>query len=101
MTVKMNFTTSKDSEEKCLMHSKSDNREIMSDFDKEDIIEELIHSLLQSYHVGLEQSMKVSSVLLDYVKGYFYKCYKVSFNPDGSYIDSPKWLQNKIVTINL
>ena len=74
MTVKMNFTTSKDSEEKCLMHSKSDNKEIMSDFDKEDIIEELIHSLLQSYHVGLEQSMKVSSVLLDYVKGYFYKC---------------------------
>ena len=46
MTVKMNFTTSKDSEEKCLMHSKSDNKEIMSDFDKEDIIEELIHSLL-------------------------------------------------------
>ena len=47
----MNFMSSKDSEEKRLLHFKSDN---------EEIIEEFSHLLLQRYYVGLEQSMKGS-----------------------------------------
>ena len=36
----MNFLTYKDSNEKCLTHSKSNNEETMTAFDKEELIEE-------------------------------------------------------------
>lgn len=56
--MKINFMPSKDSNEKCLIHSKSDKREIMIGFDTEEIIEEIFNSLLHRYRVSLEQSMK-------------------------------------------
>ena len=46
------------------MHSKSDNKEIRSGSDTEEIIEELFHSLLQNYQVGSEQLMKGSNFCL-------------------------------------
>ena len=30
----------------------------------------------------------------------YYKCHKVNFKGDGSYIDSPDWIKKKNVTIN-
>ena len=30
----------------------------------------------------------------------YYKCYKVNFRRDGSYIDSPDWIKRKKATIN-
>ena len=44
--MEMNFIPSKDSDEKRLMHSKSDNKEIMTSFDTEEPIEELFKLLL-------------------------------------------------------
>ena len=52
-TMKMNFTPTKDSDEKHLMHSKSDSKEIMCSFHTEKILEKHFHSLLQRYQVGL------------------------------------------------
>ena len=80
MTMKMNFTSSKNSDEKRFMHSKSVNKEIMSNFDTEETIKELFHSLLQRYQVVLEQSMKGSNFVFHCVEGFFYKCHKVSSN---------------------
>ena len=31
----------------------------------------------------------------------YYKCHKINPNRDGSYIDSPDWIKNKKITINL
>ena len=52
--MKMNFAYQR-IDEKLLMHSESDSREMISGFDTEEIIEELFHSLLQGCEVGLEQ----------------------------------------------
>ena len=41
LTMKMNFTSSRDSDEKRIMHFERDSKQIISGFDKEKIIEEL------------------------------------------------------------
>ena len=61
----MNFISSGDSDGKRLMHSKSDNEEIMSDFYTEELIEELFQLLLHRYQVGLTQSIKGSEFVFD------------------------------------
>lgn len=38
LSIKINFLSSRDSDEKRLMHSKSDNREIINSFDTDAII---------------------------------------------------------------
>ena len=38
LTMKLSFMSSKDSEEKSLMHPESDNKEMMTGFETEDII---------------------------------------------------------------
>ena len=49
---------------------------------------------------GLEESMRRSEFVFDDVDLLYYKLHKISLNRGGSYIDSPKWLKNKKVTIN-
>ena len=45
----INFISSKDSDETCNMHTKSDNIEIMMGSETDEIIEEHFRSLLQRY----------------------------------------------------
>ena len=66
----------------------------------DEIIEELFESLLQKYQEGLEESVKGSDLVFDRVDLLLYELHKVSLNRAGSYIDSPKWLKNKKITIN-
>ena len=47
--MKINFISSKDSEETCNMSTKSDNIEIMRVSETDEIIEELFESLLRRY----------------------------------------------------
>lgn len=46
VTMRRNVMLSKDSDEKHLMHSKSDNKETMTSFNTEDLTEELSEMLL-------------------------------------------------------
>ena len=46
-------------------------------------------------------SIKGSEFVFNYVHLLYYKCHKINQNPGGSYIDSPDWIKNKKVTINL
>ena len=56
------------------MHLRSDN------IDKADeVIKERFQSLLSKYQIGLQTLMRVI----------YYKCHKITFKSDGSYIDSP------------
>ena len=50
----INFIFSRDSNETRIMHSKSDNIEIMMVSQTDEIIEELFESLLQKYQEKLE-----------------------------------------------
>ena len=44
--------------------------------------------------------MKRSEFVFESVDSLLYKLHKISLNRCGSYIDSPKWLENKKSTIN-
>ena len=101
LTIKINFISSKDSEETRNMSTKSDNIEIMTGSETDEIIEELFESLLQRYQEGLEESMKGSEFIFDSVNLLHYHLQKTSLKRIGSsYIDSPERLKNKKATIN-
>ena len=69
--MKVKFISTKDDGESQLMHLKSDNKEFMTENDTDEIIEELSDSLLHRCQIGLEQSMKGSNFLFDYVERLF------------------------------
>ena len=100
LTIAINFISSKDSEETCTMHTKSNNVEIMMGSETDEIIEELFKSFLQKYQEGLEELIRGSEFIFDSVDALYYNLNKVSLSRGESYIDSPKWLKNKKATIN-
>ena len=90
----INFISSKDSDETGNMHTKSNNREIMTGNQTDEIIEKHFWSLLKNYQKGLEESMRGSEFNFDSVTALFYHLQKISLERGGSYIDFPKWLKN-------
>ena len=78
LTMKINFISSKESEETRNMSTKIDNIEIMMGSETDEIIEELFESLLQRYQEGLEESMKGSEFVLDSVDLLHYYLQKIS-----------------------
>ena len=95
-----NLISSKDdNNEARVMHSKSDNIEIMISDVTDEIIEKLCISLKKRYQNNL-QLMRGSEFVFDYVQLLYYKCHKINLNRGGSYIDSPDWIKNKKATIN-
>ena len=82
------------------MHTRSDNKEIMNGSDTDEVIEELFESLLQRYEQNLEEKIKGSEFEFDGVNFLCYDFNKISLNRGGSYIDSPKRLNNKKSIIN-
>ena len=83
-----------------LMHTKSDNVEIMTGTDTNEAINELINSFMKRYQEGLETKMKGSSYIFESIDLLEYHLNKISLNRGSSYIDCPKWLKNKKVAIN-
>ena len=90
--------SSKYTDDGCVLHSKSDNIEIMT-YDKADEAkEEFFQTLLSKFEIGLETWMKGSNVIFDHV----YSITNVIKNTNhaGSYKDSPNWIKNKKATKN-
>ena len=101
LTAEIIFTSLKpDSNETRIMHTKSDNEEIMVGSDTNDVIKELFKSFLQRYQEGLQKKMKGSEFEFDGVNLLYYDFNKKRLNRVGSYIDSPEWIKNKKSTIN-
>ena len=97
----INYISSKpDSDETRIMHTKSDNIEIMMGSETDEIIKELFKSLRQRYKKKLEESMDGSHFTFHGVDALYYDLNKVSLSRGRSYIDSPKRLKNKKATIN-
>ena len=55
----------------------------------DEIIKEFFEFLLQKYQKGLEESMKESEFVFDFVDLWYYKFHKISLNRGGSNINSP------------
>ena len=101
LTAEINFTSLKpDSNDTHIMHTKSDNEEIMVGSDTNDVIKELFKSFLQRYQEGLQEKMKGSDFEFDSANLLYYDFNKTSLNSGGSYIDSPEWIKDKKSTIN-
>ena len=101
LAAEVNFTSLKpDSNETRIMHTKSDNEEIMIGSETNEVIKELFKSLLQRYQEGLQEKMKGSEFEFDGINLLYYDLNKISLNRGGSYIDSPEWIKNKKSTIN-
>ena len=83
-----NFIFSIDNDVEHVMHSKSDNIEIMVNDEADEVIKELFDSPKNRYQNNLE-SMNCSESVFDYVQLLYYKCQKINPNHSGSYIDSP------------
>ena len=90
LSVEINFISSKpDSDETRIMHTKSDNIEIMIVSDTNEVIEDLFKSLLQGYQENLEEKLRGSEFNFYAVNLLHYNLNKISLNRGGSYIKSP------------
>ena len=78
------------------MHSKSDNIEVMTYYNANEIIKENFESLLSRYRIGLETSMKGSNIIFDSVQLFYYKSHKINFKRGGS----PDLIKKKKATRN-
>ena len=84
------FVSSLDTNEKHIMHTKSDNIEILNGAETRDAIDELFNSFLRRYQEGLETKMKGSGYIFERVDLLEYHLHKISLNRGGSYINSPE-----------
>ena len=98
LTIANNFVSSIDNGEERVIHSKSDNIEIMINDESDEVMEELFKSLKNKYQNNFE-SMKGSDFVFDYVHSLYQKCHKINANPAGSNIDSPYWIKNEKAAI--
>ena len=78
LKIVIKFISSKDSNETRIMHSKSDNIEIMVVSKTDEIIEELFESLLKRSQKGLEESMKGSEFIFDSIDILHYNLNQIS-----------------------
>ena len=71
------------------MHLESNNIEIMVKDEADEVIEELLKSPQNRYQSNLEELIKGSEFVFDYVHLLYYNCHKINPNRGGSYIASP------------
>ena len=77
-----NLFPSIDNDDECVMHSKSDNIEIMINDEVDKVIKELFDSIKNRYQNNCE-SMKGSQFVFDYNHLLYYKCHKINQNHGG------------------
>ena len=82
------------------MYSTSDSVKCTPYNDANEVFNELFESLCSKYLNTLETSMRGSDFIFHSVQLIYYKCHKVNFKRDCSYIGSPDWIKNKNATIN-
>ena len=101
LSAEISFISSKpNSDETCIIHTKSNNIEITIGSDTEEVIENLFRSLLLRYQENLEEKMRGSEFVFDGINLLHYDLNKISLNRGESYINSPDWIENKKATIN-
>ena len=100
ITMRIIFISFIDKNETQVMHTKSDNVEIMNGTDTSDAINKLINSFIKRYQEAIQTKMKGSSYIFERIDLLEYHLHKISLNRGSSYTESPEWLHNKGVTIN-
>ena len=89
-----------DSNEICIMYTRSTPEEIIIGCETEEVAENLIMELLQKYQDNLQNKMKGSDFIFSGINYLYYDLNRITISKGGSYIESPKWLKDKKCTIN-
>ena len=88
LTMRIIFASFIDANETCVMHTKSDNIEIISGIETSDATNELLSSFIKRYQERLETNMKGSSFIFECIDLLEYHLHKISLNRGGSCTDS-------------
>ena len=99
INIHVNFISSKHTGETLIYYMCSDNVSIMQGKDTNDIIREIFYSFLYKYQKELK-NIRGSEFVFESVDLLEYKLHRVRLKRGGSYIKSPKWLENKKAVIN-
>ena len=99
LSMRIIFVSFTDANETREMYLKSDNVEIRTGIEPEDITNELFNTFSKRCQEGLEK-MTGSSFTFESIDLLEYHLHKTSSNRGSSYIKSPEWFKNKGVTIN-
>ena len=96
LTIKKFFFLSfeDDNDEEPVMHSKSDNIEIIISYEADEVVKKLFDSLKNSYQKNLE-SMRGVEFVFHHVQLLYYKCHKINPPEKG---DQKKFEKNNITT---
>ena len=81
-------------------YTRSTSEEIIIGCKTEEVAENLIMQLLQKYQDNLQNKMKGSDFTFNGVYYLYYNLNRITISKGGSYIESPKWLNDKKCTIN-
>ena len=96
----VNFISSNDTGETRIIFVWSDNEEIRSGNETDDIIKELFNSFLTNYRNEEAILRNGSGFVFESVDLLSYSFHKISLKRGKSYIKSPEWVLNKSATIN-
>ena len=100
INVHINFISSKVTGETCTIFLWSDNEEIQSGNEADDIIEELFKSFLNNYQKEDIILRKGNDFVFESVDLLAYSVHKISLKRGKLYIKSPEWVVNKRARIN-
>ena len=101
LSAKISFVSQKpDSNEICIMYTRSTPEEFMIGSETEEVTEKLIMSILQKYQDNLQNKMKGSDFIFNGINYLYYDLNRITISKAGSYIESPKWLKDKKCTVN-
>ena len=89
-----------DSNEICIMYTRSTPEEIIIGSETGEVAENLIMQLLQKYQDNLQNKMKGSDFIFNGINYLYYDLNRITISKGGSYIESPKCLKDKKCTIN-
>ena len=95
----VNFISSRDTGETRIYYVWSENVSIMQGEDTNAIIRKIFRSFLHNYQQELKM-IKGSNFVFGSVDLLDYELHRVRLKRGGSYIKSPKWLENKKAVIN-
>ena len=94
------FTSSNNLGETCTIFVWSNNEEIRSGNETDDIIKGLFNSFLTNYQNEEEMLRHGNNFVFESVDLLSYSFHKISLRRGRSYIKSPEWIINKTATIN-
>ena len=100
ISMRVNFISSKDTEETHTIYVWSDNESIMLGNETDNIIKELFESILDNYQKEEQIMREGSDFIFESAELLDYKLHKTSLKRGGSYIESHEWLKNKEATIS-